>query len=83
MHATTAPIRVLELRHVIGRAANGDIDMLKIYADVYPQKDPKDLMKIVPPPAPVVQQPVEIPGVLNQTRNLYKPYTGTDAQDKK
>lgn len=57
--------------------------MLKIYADVYPQKQPQDLQKIVPPPAPVNKPYVEIPGVLNQTRNLYRPYTGTDAQDKK
>ncbi len=57
--------------------------MLKIYADVYPSKDPKDLMKIVPPPPSAKPQPVEIPGVLNQTRNLYQPYTGTNPKDSK
>lgn len=57
--------------------------MLKIYADVYPAKDPKDLMKIVPPPPSAKPQPVEIPGVLNQTRNLYQPYTGTNPKESK
>lgn len=29
------------------------------------------------------QQPVEIPGVLSQTNNLYKPYTGYQNKDSK
>ncbi len=29
------------------------------------------------------QQPVDIPGVLDQTRKLYQPYTGQPAKDNK
>ena len=29
------------------------------------------------------QQPVEIPGVLHQTRELFKPYTGQPQKDNK
>jgi hypothetical protein len=29
------------------------------------------------------QQPVDIPGVLHQTRQLYQPYTGQPAKDNK
>lgn len=44
---------------------------------------PQDLFRTVPVPAPVRPQPVDIPGVLDQTRRLYQPYTGTSNKDTK
>lgn len=55
--------------------------MLKVYTTVNQAQSPKDLQRTVPVPEPVSQPYVEIPGVLNQTRNLYRPYTGRDAKD--
>lgn len=55
--------------------------MLKLYTTVNQAQSPQDLQRTVPVPEPVPQSYVEIPGVLNQTRNLYKPYTGQDAKD--
>lgn len=55
--------------------------MLKVYTTVDQSQAPQDLQRTVPVPQPVPQPYVEIPGVLNQTRNLYKPYTGRDAKD--
>lgn len=36
-----------------------------------------------PAPASVKQTPVEIPGVLDQTRNLWQPYVPTPDKDNK
>lgn len=55
--------------------------MLKVYTTVNQAQSPQDLQRTVPVPEPVPQPYVEIPGVLNQTRNLYRPYTGRDAKD--
>lgn len=53
----------------------------RIYTNL-PDVKPSDLFRTVPQPATVRPQPVDIPGVLNQTRNLYKPYNGQDTKDK-
>jgi hypothetical protein len=48
-----------------------------------PGEPPKDLHRTVPV-APVTRtQPVDIPGVLDQTRRLYQPYAGTTNKDNK
>jgi hypothetical protein len=57
--------------------------MLKIYTTVDQTQTPQDLQRTVPVPPQVPQPYVEIPGVLNQARNLYRPYTGRDAKDTK
>jgi hypothetical protein len=57
--------------------------MLKVYTTVAQSQTPEDLMRTMPQPVAVPQPYVEIPGVLNQTRNLYRPYTGRDAKDNK
>jgi len=57
--------------------------MLKIYTTVDQTQTPRDLQRTVPVPPQVPQPYVEIPGVLNQARNLYRPYTGRDAKDTK
>jgi hypothetical protein len=47
----------------------------------FENNQPRDLFRTVPV-APVAQpQPVDIPGVLDQTRKLYQPYTGTTNKD--
>lgn len=56
--------------------------MLNINTTISQTVEPKELFKTVPVLSNPKQQPVEIPGVLNQTRNLYQPYTGRDAKDK-
>jgi hypothetical protein len=58
--------------------------MLKIYGDVYPgggakPQAPTAPAPVTPPAAPTVAavyrpQPVEIPGVITQTNQLYRPY---------
>jgi hypothetical protein len=55
--------------------------MDKIYTNIENAIPAKDLFRTVPVP-PQPRQPVDIPGVLNQTRNLFRPYTGRDAKDK-
>lgn len=47
-----------------------------------PNENPVDLFRTVPVPPTVRQQPVDIPGVLDQTRKLYQPYRGTDNKEK-
>jgi hypothetical protein len=49
----------------------------------FAQDKPSNLFRTVSAPATTKPQPVEIPGVLNQTRNLFKPYTGQDIKDNK
>lgn len=44
--------------------------------------EPRDLYRTVPVPAPAQRQPVDIPGVLDQTRRLYQPYTGNNNKDQ-
>ena len=57
--------------------------MLKIYGDVYnlnaPSQVKAPVAPVMPPVAPTVAplyrpQPVEIPGVVTQTNQLYRPY---------
>lgn len=57
--------------------------MLKVYTTVDQAQSLKDLQRTVPNPPAQPQPYVEIPGVLNQSRNLYRPYTGRDAKDTK
>lgn len=44
--------------------------------------EPRDLFRTVPVPSQNRPQPVDIPGVLDQTRALYRPYTGTESKEK-
>lgn len=79
------PTPVPEQRRDIGRVEHGKgIKMLKLYGDVYaanadkPQA-PTGVAPVIPPPAPTVApvyrpQPVEIPGVITQTNQLFQPY---------
>ena len=43
--------------------------------------EPRDLFRTVPVPPVARPQPVDIPGVLDQTRKLYQPYTGSTSKD--
>jgi len=48
----------------------------------FENNQPRNLFRTVPV-APVAQsQPVDIPGVLDQTRKLYQPYTGLTTKDQ-
>lgn len=67
---TTATIQDPEPRRDIGRAESGDMEY-KPYQQVM-----AELAKQTPPPVPqatVRNQPVNIPGVLNQSLNMLKP----------
>ena len=84
MRDTTVPTPAPVQRPDIGRAANGKGKiMLKIYSDVYPSggtKPAAPTAPVTPPAAPTVVPtyrpgPVEIPGVISQTQQLFKPYT--------
>lgn len=48
-----------------------------------PPTEPRDLYRTVPVPPTPRPQAVDIPGVLDQTRRLYQPYTGTSPKDNK
>jgi hypothetical protein len=58
--------------------------MLKIYSEVYPSggakpQSPVGVAPVTPPAAPTVAplyrpQPVDIPGVVTQTNQLFQPY---------
>jgi len=48
-----------------------------------PDAQPQDLFRTVPVPPAARTQPVDIPGVLDQTRRLYQPYTGSVTKDNK
>ena len=45
--------------------------------------EPRDFYRTVPVPPVARPQPVDIPGVLDQTRRLYQPYTGSVTKDNK
>lgn len=45
--------------------------------------EPRDLYRTVPVSPVARPQPVDIPGVLDQTRRLYQPYTGPSNKDTK
>lgn len=48
-----------------------------------PDAQTQDLFRTVPMPATPRAQAVDIPGVLDQTRRLYQPYTGTVNKENK
>ena len=67
---TTATIQGPGPKHVTGRAESGDMEF-KPYQQVM-----AELAKQTPPPVPqatVRNQPVNIPGVFNQSLNMLKP----------
>lgn len=44
---------------------------------------PRDLFRTVPVQPTPAPRAVDVPGVLDQTRRLYQPYTGTTDKDNK
>jgi hypothetical protein len=60
--------------------------MMKFYSEVYtntPHAQKAPVAPVTPPAAPPVipvqrPKPVDIPGVINQTNQLYRPYTAKE-----
>jgi hypothetical protein len=76
------PTRDRAGRRAIGHAGPGNMTIDRVRTNL-PDAQPQDLFRTVPVPAPARSQPVDIPGVLDQTRRLYRPYTGSETKEQK